>query len=160
MSIEPTVLADLLGSLLDEGVDALGSTAGAVAAPERRYVAHGAVTWDCEQLTSHLVRLTPKFVDPKLASCTILHVPRIALTLLRCIPTVEAGGLPSATDLDEAYRQLAVDGWAMWKHLTRGVVEGTWPEGVKCKDVSFQALEPLAPSGGYAGWRIEIDVRL
>jgi hypothetical protein len=127
--MDPTVLADLLGSLLEEGVDALGVTEGAVAAPERRYVAHGSVTW-------------------------------VALTLLRCIPTVDGDGLPSAADLDEAYRQLAVDGWAMWKHLTRQVVEGNWPEGVRCKDVTFSNLEPLAPSGGYAGWRIEIDVRL
>lgn len=158
---EPTAVRDLLDGLLDEARTALLTTEGAEDPPERQYVAHGSVTWDCDQLTTHLVRVRPKFADPRGAQCALTHEVTMIVTLLRCIPTGDdKHPIPSAEELSAANRQLAIDGQALWKGLTRAWAEGAWPAGINCRRVTFGSLEPLAPSGGLAGWRIEVGVQL
>lgn len=161
MSTGPTSVRDLLDDLLVEAVTSLSTTEGADDPPERQYVSHGTVTWDCDLLAVHLVRVAPKLLDPRAERCAIVHMASIAVTLLRCIPKPDdRGNPPSPDELDEANRQLAVDGWALWKGLTRAWAEGSWPSGVPCKNVKWGGLEPLAPSGGLAGWRVEATVQL
>ena len=93
--------------------------------------------------------------------CVIRHQVFFAATLLRCFPTVDDQGQPpSALTLDAAGRALALDGQAMWQAITGAVREGTWPEGVLCRSVHPQGLEPLAPSGGLAGWQVGVSVTL
>lgn len=159
--MQPYAIRDLLVDLLGEAVNAMVTTEGASDPPERQYVAHGAVAWDCEQLTTHLLRLRPKVLDSRSERCAIVHDATVVVTLIRCHPTgTEKKPIPSADDLDEAGRQLAIDGQALWKGLTRAWAEGTWPAGIPCSRVTWGSLEPLAPSGGYAGWRVEASVRL
>ncbi len=158
--MQPDAIRDLLDDLLAEAVTALATT-GASAAPERRYVAHGSVTWDCPLLATHLVRVTPKVLDTRLEKCGIVHDARLAVVLLRCYPVPsDSGTPPSAAELTDAGRDLATDGQALWKGLTRAWVEGSFPTGIPCSRVTWGSLEPLAPSGGYAGWRVELSVRL
>lgn len=153
-------LAALLDDLLLEAVTAI-TAAGASPPPERQYVAHGAVAWDCEQVSVHLLHLRPKLVDPRSERCAILHVATMQVTLLRCHPTAgDRGTPPTAAVLTEAGHNLAVDGQALWKGLTRAWAQGAWPVGIPCSAVTWGVLEPLAPSGGYAGWRVEVAVRL
>lgn len=153
-------LAGFLDDLLAEAVTAI-TVAGAEPPPERQYVAHGAVTWDCELLTVHLLHVRPKLVDPRSERCAILHVATMQVTLLRCHPAVDDRGTPpTAEALSIAGRALAVDGQALWKGLTRAWAEGAWPVNIPCSAVTWGVLEPLAPSGGFAGWRVEVAVRL
>lgn len=153
---------DLLDDLLLEAISALGANPEAEDAPERRYVAHGLPVADCDQLTVHLVRLVPRLLeDPRQGRCTILHQAVMETRLWRCWPTgTEKVPTPSAAVIGDAARQLAADGWALWKGLTRAWVEGAWPEGVPCKQVKWGTLEPLTPQGGLAGWRLDVTVQL
>lgn len=151
---------DLLDDLLAEAVTALTAT-GSSPPPDRQYVAHGSVTHDCDLLAVHLLHLRPKVVDPRSERCAIMHVATMAVTLVRCYPKVDDRGTPpKAAELTVAGRALAVDGQALWKGLTRAWAEGAWPVGIPCSRVTWGVLEPLAPSGGFAGWRLEVSVRL
>lgn len=158
--MEPGTIRDQLAELLDLAVEALTVYEGAEDPPERRYVAHGTVTWDCDQLTTHLVRTRPKLIDTRSLPCAVVLVSTYAVTLLRCWPVGnQANPLPSAEALDAAGRQLAVDGEALLKTLTRAWAEGVWPAGVNCKRVEWSQLEPMAPSGALAGVRLEVSVQ-
>lgn len=157
----PTTVRDLLTSLLDEAVMALETTDGAAVPPERQFIGHGIVAWDCDLLSAYLVRITPKLLDPKANNCVVVMVASMAVVLLRCVPAVDGeGNPPSADRLNEANRQLAIDGPAIQKHLTRAWSEGSWPAGMLCRNVTWGALEPFAPAGGLAGWRLQVDVQL
>ncbi len=153
-------MRDVQDDLLMEAVSALAAD-GASPAPERRYVAHGTVTWDCELLAVNIVRVLPKLVDPRAQSCAVMHEVTYAVTLLRCYPMPsDRGQPPSADDLTDAGRDLATDGQALWKGLTRAWADGSWPVGIPCSKVTWGGLEPLAPSGGLAGWRVTVTVRM
>jgi hypothetical protein len=117
--MQPTDVAELLNDLLDQAVAALDTTEAAVDAPVRRFISHSEPSYDCEQLTVHLVSVTPKPVDPRGDACVLI-----------------------------------------FKYLTRQWAEGSWPSGLPCRAVKWRALEPKAPAGGYAGWRIEADIEL
>lgn len=152
-------LRGLLDDLLAEAVTALAA-AGSGPAPDRQLVAHGSATADCELLAVHLLHVRPQVLDPRSQRCAVVHIASMAVTLLRCYPMVSDRGVPpSAQDLTDAGRALAVDGQALWKGLTRAWAEGSWPVGIPCSRVTWGALEPIAPSGGFAGWRIEVAVQ-
>lgn len=158
--MQANALRDLLGSLLAESVAAI-DTEGASPAPDRQYVAHGSVTWDCELVAVNLVRVSAQLVEANLARCAVRHDARLAVTLLRCWPTADSRGTPPSADaLSVAGRDLATDGQALWKGLTRAWSEGAWPVNLPCNAVTWEGLEPLAPSGGFAGWRLTLGVRL
>lgn len=153
-------VAEILDELLDEAVAALDTTEGAADAPTRRYISHSEPAWDCEQLTVHVVSVTPKPVDPRGDSCVLIPVARVAVTLIRCVTALEDEGFPDAAILQEENRQLAVDGPALFKYLTRQWATGVWPSGLPCRAVKWRALEPKPPAGGFAGWRVEADITL
>lgn len=157
----------LAGDLLDAAVDALltGSAEDPAArpAPERRYVSHGpVVTVDCELLAVNLVKVAPKVVDPRNEPCAIVPEATLMVTLVNCWPKLgDRGQLPAAAEIDEAARQHLVDGRALYGGLTRAWVDGEWPGGGRpCGFVKWGQLEPLAPSGGFAGWRIDVRVQV
>lgn len=152
----------LLVDLLTEAVTALIAATEADDPPERQYVGHGAIVWDCDQLTTHLLRVRPRLLgDPRTQKCALAHDVQMAVTLIRCWPRPDDRGNPPTPDtIDAAGRQLAVDGWALWKGLTRAWSEGSWPTDIPCSRVTWGVLEPLAPSGGFAGWRLEVAVQL
>jgi hypothetical protein len=158
--MQPTDVAELLNDLLDQAVAALDTTEAAVDAPVRRFISHSEPSYDCEQLTVHLVSVTPKPVDPRGDACVLIPVARVAVTLLRCVTALEDEGMPDHATLQAENHQLAIDGPALFKYLTRQWAEGTWPSGLPCRAVKWRALEPKAPAGGYAGWRIEADIEL
>lgn len=153
-------IRDLLDDLLAEAVNAITAT-GASPAPERQLVSHGSVTWDCDLVAVHLLHVRPKVLDTRTERCAVIHVATLAVTLLRCYPKVDDRGTPpTAEALTNAGQDLATDGQALWKGLTRAWAEGSWPVGIPCSRVTWGVLEPLAPSGGFAGWRVEVSVRL
>lgn len=152
-------LQGLLDDLLAEAVSVVNA-AGSEPAPDRQLVAHGSATADCELLAVHLLHVRPQVIDPRSQRCAVVHIASMAVTLLRCYPMVSDRGVPPTADaLTVAGRALAVDGQALWKGLTRAWAEGAWPVGIPCSRVTWGALEPIAPSGGFAGWRIEVAVQ-
>ncbi len=158
--MQPEALRDLLSDTLSEAVSVLTAD-GASPPPERQYVAHGSVTADCELLAVNLVRVVPKLLDSRVERCAVLHQANIAVVLYRCYPVVsDSGTPPSAADLSTAGRNLALDGQALWKGLTRSWAEGSWPPGIACGAVTWGGLEPIAPLGGFAGWRLTVTVQL
>lgn len=158
--MDATAVAEILDELLDEAVAALDTTEEAEDAPTRRFISHSEPAYDCEQLTVHLVSVTPKPVDPRGDSCVLIPVARVAVTLLRCVTALEDEGIPDHDTLQAENRQLAVDGPALFRYLTRQWATGAWPSGLPCRSVRWRALEPKAPAGGYAGWRVEADITL
>lgn len=158
----PAAVRDLLDELLEEAITALEANVEADTPPDRTYVAHGLPVADCDQLTVHLVRLQPRLLeDVRQGRCSVLHQAVMEVRLWRCWPIGnDKEPVPSADTLGSAARQLAADGWAMWKGLTRAWVEGSWPAGVPCKQVKWGTLEPLPPQGALAGWRLDVTVQL
>lgn len=159
--MDPEVLALLLDETLAGAVEALDQGAPVQPAPGRQYISHGEPAHDCDQLTVHAARITPKLVsDPAAEVCAIQHVITVVLTLVRCLPSAEHEQ-PTAEQLNGEARQLAIDGWAIWKHLTRQWTTGNWPTvATSCKAVKWRNAEPRGPLGQMAAWRIEFDVTL
>lgn len=158
--MQPLDLRDHLADLLVLAADVLTNTDGALDPPDRQYVAHGRVAWDCEQLTVHVVNLIAEPQDDRGANCNIVHRATIATTLVRCAPTPDdRGNPPSSADLDAFGLQMAADGGALWKGMTRATADGQWPVGLPCRRVRWVNLQPLAPSGGFAGWQVNVELR-
>lgn len=158
-------LADLAGSLLDEAVAALAAGAegdpAARPAPERRIVGHGTITWDCELLAVHVVKVAPKVVDPRNEACAVVPEATLMVTLLQCMPKLGPQGQPpSAEEIDAAGRQMLIDGRALYGGLLRAWTTGAWPDGLPCHQVKWGQLEPLAASGGLGGWRIDLRAQV
>lgn len=158
-------LAELAGSLLDLSVEVLataseGEEPQARPAPPARFVGHGRITWDCELLAVHIVNVKPKVIDPRNESCAVVPEASLMVTLLQCIPTLRDKKLPTPAEMDASFRQLAVDGRALYAGLLRAWVEGSWPEALPCHMVKWDQLEPLPPDGALAGWRIGVRVQV
>lgn len=157
--MDPQLLAYLLEDLLVHAAG--GLVAPADPPPERQWISHGEPPMDCAQLTVHCAGVTPQLLDPKMESCVVIHVARVVVTLLRCVTALEESGFPGAGVLTGENRQLAVDGLAVLKHLTRTAAEGTWPgRGLSCRSVKWRGMAPVPPLGGFGGWTISADVRL
>lgn len=153
-------------SLLDLALEALTDQ------PPVTFVGHGDPAapdftdgCDNEQLTVHLVRMTPKLlndsqgVNRKVA--WVSWVCSYALVLWRCVPVFDPPiGATQAPALDAAYADLLKQGTDIGRHLSRKWAKEDWPEVSPCRDVLWGNLEPIAPSGGIAGWRLNVSVQL
>lgn len=152
------LLARLLGTALDVSVAALEEPATDAGPPARRYVSHGAPAADCEQLAVYAlpIRLLP---GPG-PGCALIPVVPFAVVLHRCVSAVADGpqpGPPPAQTLDEEARELAVDGWALWRGILAARRAGEFTPDAG--SVSVGPLEALPPNGGIAGWRLNVEVQ-
>ncbi len=146
--------------------ETLDVAAGTITAPDRVYVAHAQPAVDCEQLTAHLALVRARDTDPNrggdfASSCLLVWAAQVTLELWRCVPTPADDGTPPAADaMTTANSVLISDGMAITRALSRARATGDWPDGVACNDVRFGPLEPLPESGGYAGWRLTVEIQL
>lgn len=160
-------IADVLTWLLAKGAAALDGREDEPPAPARQIIEHGTVSVypgnDCSELLAALwqrVAPKPNSRNPGAQDCTIVTQVQAALELRRCVPTVTQAGGPSADEESDANLQLARDLQAMWKTLTRSLVDGDLPEGISCDRVSMSHMEPTVPAGGSAGGRIVLTITL
>lgn len=144
---------------------------GLLGAPERYFVSPGLPAWDCcEQLAVHAAPMaeadtTPSGLDAGRRSARFARInhPSFVATITRCVPTGEltAGGtvkLPESVDLTMAARQINADGWALWNGLFNRVYAGRLL--TLCDEVFWDAIIPVVPAGGCAGWTVTMRASL
>ncbi len=148
-----TVLELLADDLLAEAVAAL------VTPPARQYVAHETPAFDCSQLTVSLLRIRPKvFVDPRQSRCSVVPIAVYRVALVDCVPGPDSkGNPPKQAALNESSQGLNGQAWRLWSGLTAAWKAGAFGD---CRHVEFLPLEPFAPQGGLAGYRVDIEFTL
>lgn len=163
-----TDLDTLCHELLDASVEALDTipavAPGLAGSPERFFVSPGQPSLDCcDQLTVHAsgVAEAPTSALGLAAGkraqqgARINHVG-LVVTITRCITSVPE--IPLAADLEASAEQVNADGWALWNHiwnLIRADMLFTL-----CGEVFWDGLRPVNPSGGCAGWTLNLRVSL
>jgi len=133
--------------------------------PERQLITAGIPVLDCcDQLSVDVTNVVDAPIEPgglpqgRRIAGKINHVG-LAVSIARCYPGPdEAGNPPSVDEQQEAARQIDADGWALWNHLYN-----LWRADLlfaTCKEMFFDSLRPLGPSGGCAGWVLLIHISL
>lgn len=166
--MDPALLRSLADDLLDAAVFALTPSGDPyvddprTAPPAAQYVAHGLnFAWDCELLAASVVGVRLERQAGR--GCATIPVATLALTLLRCYPKAGDGGdaIPSSDEIDTAAKVLTVDAAALAGGLVDAWSDGSLFTAVPCSAVTIiPGVEPLGPAGGYAGWRVTLEVRL
>lgn len=160
-------MRDLLDDLLDTAVASLTPSGDPyvddprTAPPATQIVAHGTWAWDCEAVVVHLVRLS--LDSAPAGACSFLPTATVAATILRCYPKAgdEGEPVPDPATIDDAARVLAIDAAALAGGIGEAWADGSLFSQVPCGRVFIvPGVEPLGPGGGFAGWRVTIDVRL
>lgn len=155
--MDATLIRKLLDDLLDAAVAALTDP------PDRQFVAHGAHAHDCEMVASRLVALRTDTVEGArgMAGGPVIPVVTLRVLLLRCYPAVDSDGLPDAAELTTASQTLADDAVDLSGGLLARWEAGTlFPTaGIHADRVEIGLLEPVGPSGGYAGLSVDVEVR-
>lgn len=165
-----------IASLHDAVVELLAASADALdtiplfdptleGAPDRQVITAGQPVMDCcDQLAATATQVLDAPLAPgglaagrKIAG-KINHVA-MAVTITRCYPMPDENGQPPTTDEQtEAARQINADGWALWNHLYN-----MWRADLLftfCDELFFDSMRPLGPSGGCAGWVLQIRISL
>lgn len=135
--------------------------------PDRRYVHHGEIAWDCEQL---VVNAGPVYVGTAAAQvgnplrCGWATTAVFSILLLRCIPIVERDesgqpvGFPTAEELQSSAEALQTDAVILFHH---GVLQALQDEVFgETPDVVLQPMAAQGPQGGLAGWGLSLSVTL
>jgi hypothetical protein len=166
-----TALESLADSLLAASVEALdtipledGTLDGAP--PERSFVSPHIPALDCcPQLTVHIPDVTEAPVTPgglaagRRATSMRMNWIGLQVTIVRCVPVVDGNGnLPTIIQLEDASRQIAADGWALWNHIYNLIRAGDLFS--YCGEVHWLGLRPIGPEGGCAGWTLSFQVSL
>ncbi len=152
--------------VLDASAEALDTIptyeAHLLGAPARQFVSPNTPVWDCcDQLAVWPTPLNEADTSPgglaaghrkKLGR--INHV-LISVQITRCIPTeVE----PAPADLTASAEQLNADAWALWNHLFNLAESGGLL--TLCKEVFFDGITAVSPTGGCGGWTANIRAQL
>jgi hypothetical protein len=155
--------------LLNASIDALNTIPTfdptLLGAPDRAFIDFGATAIDCcDQLAVNIGQILDMPLDPGgLASGRKIAArpphPYLLVSITRCFPVPSDNGTPPPPDeIEEASRQLNADGWTLWNHLYN-----LWTADqlfTLCDEVFWDALRPLGPSGGCAGWVLGIHISL
>jgi hypothetical protein len=160
----------LAESYLAACVEALDSipdfSLGLGGSPGRSFVTHGNPVMDCcdqlvvsintvsESLTGQVPGATSKSFKTGWTNLVTLIA-----TISRCIPVPDAhGNPPPVAEMQAAAAQLNADNWALWNHVHHLVAAGMLFES--CGEVFFDGIRALQPSGGCAGWVMQVRVSL
>lgn len=168
--VGPGDLHALAVELLDAVVESLNTIptydAGLLGAPERVFVSPGTPVFDCcDQVAVHPPLIQFGDTSPGgLASGkrhlfgVINHVTLLA-TSTRCIPTIDdLGRSPSLAALQASAEQLNADAWALHNHLFHLQSSGLLLS--LCDEVFFDGISMVQPSGGCAGWLVQVRAYL
>ena len=165
----PGDLQTLMEELLQASIDALDTIPtfdpALGGAPDRTYVNAGQPAFDCcDQLTVNAGRITEAPTEPGLRAGTkhrldyrINHVAA-QISITRCLDNPPADLPPSPTALQALAEQTNADAWALWNHLWNLARSGDLV--TICDEVFFDALTPVQPSGGCAGWVLSLRAEL
>jgi hypothetical protein len=155
-----TRLHDFATDVLTAVVDAFA--AAAVDLPARRYVAHGEVAYDCDQLVVGLERFAlglPGAEDQGVIRAPVSRTAIFAVHLLRCVPVPDKQGNPPTPDaLDDSSLELMVDAWL----LLTGVL-GAYNDSelsTRCDSLAIAGLDPYGPQGNYGGSVLRIGAQV
>lgn len=158
VAISTTRLRTALDDLLK------AATATLTDPPDRRYVAHGQPAIDCEQLVVHCAGVRSVTLEqpgdiPSPRPQPRVRVATLVATLSR---PVCATPQPTAAQLGQDGRALAVDGWSLVAGLIEALSAGSvWTGGSPLPRAGNVVLaEAPEPDGGFAGWVISLDVAL
>lgn len=161
-----TLAVDLLAAMV-ESLDTIPVyEASLIGAPERQFVSPGTPVWDCcDQIAIHPPLIQQGGTEPSGLAAgkrhlfgTITHVTFLG-TATRCIPTVDdLGRAPTLAALQASAEQLNADGWALWNHLYNLQSSGLLLS--LCDQVFFDGISAVAPSGGCAGWTVQVRAYL
>jgi hypothetical protein len=161
----PADLHVLAGDFLDACIDALDTiptyAPGLAGAPERTFISPGRPVLDCcDQLAVHVEALTEMNATgsgQKARHGARTNLVTLIATSTRCIPTGTASAPPSPTELTDAAEQLDADAWALWNHVWNMIRADQL--FMLCGEVFWDGLRALAPSGGCAGWVLQLRVQ-
>lgn len=135
-------------------IEAAYATAG-VDLPGRRYVADGTAVYDCEQLTVQAERVfsTQGSTSQEVVAdqnCLGMRSATLAITTLRCVPTLNKSGRPPApAAIDGAARMVLQDPTIQWEALRLAYRSGDlapFDNGL-----AFEAWQGIGPEGGLSG---------
>ncbi len=92
-----------------------------------------------------------------------VNLPTLNVTVLRCVAVAQdqkgVYRVPSPDQLSADARKVMEDGWAIWNGVCRDILRGELFGGT-CNDIKVQALIPVVPEGGLAGWTLNVAVEL
>lgn len=134
--------------------------------PARQYVANGTPAYDCEQLTVNVESTAPITGSPlnEIASDLIRdagHAMRsglYAVTILRCIPTLDdEGDPPPVTDEAASSALIYADAVNVLNALIAAEIAGEIPGH---GSVVFRGWQSVEPQGGLGGGILRVSISL
>jgi len=164
----PQDLYDLMNELLDASVLVLGTDV-----PSRAFVTVanpvleiGQGDCGCDQLTVHATTINEATTLPfGLGAGTRqrqdfrVNLIGLAVTITRCVPTLDNNGNPpSVASSDAAAQQASQDIWTLWNELWNMARDNEL--FTVCEEVYFDGATPVVAQGGCAGWRLSLRVQL
>ncbi|HEY1309284.1 MAG TPA: hypothetical protein VGF24_37350 [Vicinamibacterales bacterium] len=136
-----------------------------VGAPDRQFVDFSLSALDCcDQLTVVVNQVLSGSLEPggnQAGRQTYMRLNHVyfAVTISRCVPMpADDGTPPSIADMIASSKQLDADGWALWEHLYH-----LWTADLLftfCDELFWDSLRPIGPSGGCAGWVLQVHTSL
>lgn len=141
-------------AIIDGFADAL------VDLPDRAYVTYGLPAHDCAQLAVSVETtastegpLGQEIVEPVLGKPGhAMRFARLAITLIRCVPTVNAEGetviIPTADEEEEAAETVLTDAQLLLNVIVAAQRSGDLP---RCGGVAFEQWQAITPNGGLGG---------
>ena len=165
-----TDLQTLCDAVLEAATAALdtipGFAPGLEGAPARTLISPGQPVFDCcPQLSvnASVVREAP--TEPLGLGAGTRHKQNFRKNLVgvqvwiaRCLPE---GPQPPAESLTVSAAQSNADGWALWNYLWNVNRPGSSDPLVSlCDEIYMDGMTPLLPSGGCAGWTLNMRVEL
>ena len=146
-----------------------GFAPGLEGAPERTFVSAGQPAFDCcPQLSVNAYRTTEGITSPFGLGAGTRHRQNFRVNHVgvdvwsaRCAATGQNGQPPTVAAITAVAEQVNADGWALWNTLWNVNRGGSSDPIVSlCNEWFMDALIPLQPSGGCAGWRLSIRAEL
>lgn len=164
--MQPEYLNDLLTEILACACETLNAGESDCECPCRVFVTAGLPVWDSEaccsdgQLTAHIERIyTFGNFPAQTVGVNLCQTPLavdIAVTLLRCFPTVkEDGRAPSASEIEAASLSVYRDMYL----LTNGLLCCLAQQGRRRKFV-FRGVRVVGPQGGCIGTEYLLTVEI
>lgn len=156
--------------LLEVAAEALDTLTalGLTPCPDRAYVSPGLPAFDCEQLTVHATLLgeeTTSPLSPNAATGQRHKFGRVTLvtfttSIARCLVVQTDNVPPDPLQEDIASRQILADARVIWETYYWHSRQNTLLDADRCSIRKMNASQPVDPSGGIAGWLINMTVEI